>query len=107
MKIDLRYPPRASLGGFWCHWGRLLTPRGAQVIISTIPGTLLVHFWTPKSDPKLVFFWVLFLRCLPALLFDALGAQFGPPNLSQMVSKMKPTPKHEHVDFAVIYYTFA
>ena len=55
MKIDLRNPPQASLGGFGCHWGRLLTPREAQVIISTIPGTLLVHFWTPQSDPKLVF----------------------------------------------------
>ena len=107
MKIDLQNPPRAFLGGFWCHFGRLLTPRGAQVIISTIPGTLLVHFWTSQSDPKLVFFGVLFLRCLPAVFFDALGAQFGPPNLSQTASKMKPTSKLKHVDFAVIYYTFA
>ena len=107
MKIDLRRPPQASLGGFGCLWVRLLTPWRAQVIILTIPGTLLVHFWTPQSDPKLVFFGVLFLRCLEGLFFDALGAQFGPPNLSQMVSKMKPTSKHEHVEFAAIYYTFA
>ena len=40
-------------------------------------------------------------------VFDALGVQFGPPNLSQMVSKMKPTSKHEHVEIVVMYYTFA
>ena len=84
-------------------------PLGAPTHTMEGPSHHFDHSWytPPQSDPKLVFFGVLFLRCLPAVFFDALGAQFGPPNLSQMVSKMKPTSKHETSEFDVIYYTFA